>query len=95
MNFDLETTEPITTAMIDHFRDLFDVNSMDGVYPKMNELYVYVQETRHGLRLLSELLALGENVSTAKILDAIAQHLRDDKEKQQDAIPIQEHTIMV
>ncbi|EPZ32260.1 hypothetical protein O9G_003403 [Rozella allomycis CSF55] len=73
----IDAPDPITLSMIDHFKDLFDVTSIEGVYPKMNELYVFVQETKHGLRILADLLDLSPSVSTSKILESMASYLRE------------------
>ena len=71
------TDDPITASMIDHFKDLFDVESLEGIYPKMNELYVYVQETKTGLRILSSLLGLDDHVSIVRILEESANFIRN------------------
>jgi hypothetical protein len=71
------TDDPLTISMIDHFKDLFDVESMEGIYPKMNELYVYVQETKTGLRILSSLLGLDDHVSVVRVLEECANFIRN------------------
>eukprot|EP00656_Telonema_subtile_P054268 TRINITY_DN8072_c0_g1_i2.p1 TRINITY_DN8072_c0_g1~~TRINITY_DN8072_c0_g1_i2.p1 ORF type:complete len:232 (-),score=85.98 TRINITY_DN8072_c0_g1_i2:54-749(-) len=41
-----------------HFQHLFDVSSADGVLPKINEIYLFTEETRNMLTLIRSLLNL-------------------------------------
>ena len=73
---DASADEPITASMVEHFKDLFDVENLEGVYPKMNELYVYVQETKTGLKIIANLLNLPETAAIVKILEEAATSIR-------------------
>jgi hypothetical protein len=48
----------MNTKIIDHFRQLWGVEKLDGVFPKMNEVYLYVGETRSFVLRLGSTLRL-------------------------------------
>lgn len=64
------------SAMVSHFQKLFDVNSLNGVYPRMNEVYTKLGEMTNAMRNLHELLELGKDLPPA----AFSHH---SKEKRQ------------
>lgn len=45
--------------MVSHFQKLFDVTSLSGVYPRMNEVYSRLGETSNTMRNLRDVLQLG------------------------------------
>lgn len=45
--------------MVSHFQTLFDVTSLAGVYPRMNEVYTRLGEMTNTMRNLREVLDLG------------------------------------
>uniref|UniRef100_A0A8D2IYL4 Centrosomal protein of 70 kDa n=1 Tax=Varanus komodoensis TaxID=61221 RepID=A0A8D2IYL4_VARKO len=45
-------------AIVSHFQKLFDVNSLNGVYPRMNEVYTKLGEMTNAMRNLRDLLEL-------------------------------------
>lgn len=49
----------ILRAIVSHFQKLFDVPSLTGVYPRMNEVYTRLGELNNAVRNLQELLELG------------------------------------
>lgn len=49
--------------MVSHFQKLFDVNSLNGIYPRMNEVYTKLGELTNAMRNLHELLELGTGLS--------------------------------
>lgn len=49
-------------AIVSHFQKLFDVPSLDGVYPRMNEVYTRLGEMHNAVRNLQELLELGDGL---------------------------------
>lgn len=53
------------SAMVSHFQKLFDVNSLSGVYPRMNEVYTKLGEMTNAMRNLHELLELGKDLPPA------------------------------
>ncbi|KAG7235420.1 hypothetical protein INR49_002731, partial [Caranx melampygus] len=46
-------------AMVSHFQKLFDVSSLSGVYPRMNEVYTRLAEMSTSMKNLREVLGLG------------------------------------
>lgn len=48
-------------AIVSHFQKLFDVPSLNGVYPRMNEVYTRLGEMNNAVRNLQELLELGDD----------------------------------
>ena len=48
-------------SIIAHFQKLFDVNSIEGIFPRMNEVYMYLGESHNLLNNLRDILSLGEN----------------------------------
>lgn len=49
-------------AIVSHFQKLFDVPSLYGVYPRMNEVYTRLGEMNNAVRNLQELLELGDDL---------------------------------
>lgn len=47
-------------SMVSHFQKLFDVSSLSGVYPRMNEVYSRLEEMRNIMRNLRDVLQLGK-----------------------------------
>uniref|UniRef100_A0A8C9AAH5 Centrosomal protein of 70 kDa n=1 Tax=Prolemur simus TaxID=1328070 RepID=A0A8C9AAH5_PROSS len=45
-------------AIVSHFQKLFDVPSLNGIYPRMNEVYTRLGEMNNAVRNLQELLEL-------------------------------------
>lgn len=46
--------------MVSHFQKLFDVTSLSGVYPRMNEVYTRLEEMTNMTRNLRDVLELGD-----------------------------------
>ena len=61
--------------MLAHFQHLFDVPHINGVYPKMNELYVFASEQRVAMGQLRSLLRLGVGAPTAAVVNAVRERL--------------------
>ena len=57
---DRPTTEQLQ-SIVAHFQKLFDVSSVSGVFPRMNEIYVRLGETFNTMNTMKELLNLGMN----------------------------------
>lgn len=45
--------------MVSHFQKLFDVKSLRGVYPRMNEVFTRLGEMTNTMRNLRDVLELG------------------------------------
>uniref|UniRef100_A0A8C6S5V5 Centrosomal protein of 70 kDa n=1 Tax=Neogobius melanostomus TaxID=47308 RepID=A0A8C6S5V5_9GOBI len=62
-------------SMVAHFQKLFDVSSLSGVYPRMNEVYCRLGEMNNAMRNIRDALSLGKN----KISDCSHVHIRINK----------------
>ncbi|RHY30024.1 hypothetical protein DYB32_004678 [Aphanomyces invadans] len=62
--------------MIQHFRHLFGVKSMEGVFPKINEVFLFVNEMNNALASIKESLGLASNVSVAHALNELRTALQ-------------------
>ena len=56
-----------------HFRYLFGVKHMDGVFPKMNEIYLFANEMNAFVRELRAILAVDRNVPTASVVKSVLE----------------------
>lgn len=66
---------PTLSAIVSHFQKLFDVNSLNGVYPRMNEVYTKLGEMTNAMRNLHELLELGK----ALLFETCSDHFQGKK----------------
>ena len=64
----------LNNRIVLHFQYLFQVKKLEGVFPKMNELYVYCSEVQSVLRALRSVCRLPVNASPKSVLAAV-QHL--------------------
>jgi hypothetical protein len=48
-----------TSKLLSHFQRLFDIRSFEGILPKMNEIYLFVNEIRPSLKAMRHMLRLG------------------------------------
>nr|XP_006821658.1 PREDICTED: centrosomal protein of 70 kDa-like [Saccoglossus kowalevskii] len=60
-------------SIIAHFQTLFDVDGLDGVYPRMNEIYTKLGETHNVLHTVRELLGLDETAKSTAIVNAVGE----------------------
>ncbi|OQR97250.1 hypothetical protein ACHHYP_12345 [Achlya hypogyna] len=63
----------LVNKMVQHFRHLFGVKSMEGVFPKINEVYLFVNKMNAALEELKAVLGLPPTTSVAATLDALKQ----------------------
>lgn len=61
--------------MVSHFQKLFDVNSLKGVYPRMNEVYTKLGEMTNAMKNLHALLELGMELETKHTVTCSRIHL--------------------
>ncbi|KFM02839.1 Centrosomal protein of 70 kDa, partial [Aptenodytes forsteri] len=68
-------TPPLPTlfAIVSHFQKLFDVNSLNGVYPRMNEVYTKLGEMTNAMRNLHELLELDSSAPPTVVVDTVGK----------------------
>ncbi|KAM6892907.1 LOW QUALITY PROTEIN: centrosomal protein of 70 kDa [Lycodopsis pacificus] len=60
-------------SMVSHFQKLFDVTSLSGVYPRMNEVYSRLGETSNTMRNLRDVLQLDSRVPPAEVVNRVAR----------------------
>ncbi|XP_024864807.1 centrosomal protein of 70 kDa isoform X2 [Kryptolebias marmoratus] len=60
-------------SMVSHFQKLFDVSSISGVYPRMNEVYTRLGEMTNAMRNLRDILGLDSRVSPAEVVNQVAR----------------------
>ncbi|KAM5291847.1 centrosomal protein of 70 kDa [Ctenodactylus gundi] len=63
-------------AIVSHFQKLFDVPSLNGVYPRMNEVYVRLGEMNNAVRNLQELLELDSSSSLCVLVSTVGKLCR-------------------
>ncbi|NXP49802.1 CEP70 protein, partial [Heliornis fulica] len=64
---------PTLFAIVSHFQKLFDVNSLSGVYPRMNEVYTKLREMTNAMRNLHELLELDSSAPPTVVVDTVGK----------------------
>uniref|UniRef100_A0A3P8PA74 Centrosomal protein of 70 kDa n=1 Tax=Astatotilapia calliptera TaxID=8154 RepID=A0A3P8PA74_ASTCA len=60
-------------SMVSHFQKLFDVTSLRGVYPRMNEVYTKLGEMTNAMRNLRDILDLDGGVSPAEVVKHVSR----------------------
>ncbi|XP_062972710.1 centrosomal protein of 70 kDa isoform X2 [Elgaria multicarinata webbii] len=60
-------------AIVSHFQKLFDVNSLDGVYPRMNEVYSKLGEMTNAMRNVRELLELDISAPPCVLVNTVGK----------------------
>ncbi|XP_039074135.1 centrosomal protein of 70 kDa isoform X2 [Hyaena hyaena] len=63
-------------AIVSHFQKLFDVPSLNGVYPRMNEVYMRLGEMNNAVRNLQELLELDSSTSLCVLVSTVGKLCR-------------------
>uniref|UniRef100_A0A146Y8Y7 Centrosomal protein of 70 kDa n=1 Tax=Fundulus heteroclitus TaxID=8078 RepID=A0A146Y8Y7_FUNHE len=66
-------TRHTLASMVSHFQKLFDVPSLSGVYPRMNEVYARLGEMTNALRNLRNLLDLDSKASPAAVVKQVSR----------------------
>ncbi|XP_034720771.1 centrosomal protein of 70 kDa isoform X2 [Etheostoma cragini] len=60
-------------AMVSHFQKLFDVRSLSGVFPRMNEVYTRLGEMTNAMRNLRDVLQLDCRVPPAELVNHVSR----------------------
>ncbi|CAN2389071.1 Centrosomal protein, partial [Pristimantis euphronides] len=60
-------------ALVSHFQKLFDVPSLSGIYPRMNEVYSKVGEMNNAMKNLRCLLGLDDTASAGTVVNAVGR----------------------
>jgi hypothetical protein len=65
--------ELLVSRIVRHFQHLFGVKNMEGLFPKINEVYLFVNEQDSFLKNLKGMLGVGTDGSNALVLSQIQQ----------------------
>eukprot|EP00002_Diphylleia_rotans_P023848 TRINITY_DN4699_c0_g1_i8.p1 TRINITY_DN4699_c0_g1~~TRINITY_DN4699_c0_g1_i8.p1 ORF type:complete len:778 (+),score=173.93 TRINITY_DN4699_c0_g1_i8:47-2380(+) len=68
--------EVLLHKIVLHFQKLFDVKSVEGVFPKMNEVFLLLNESRNGIKILRETLGLEATSSFSACNTAVAELMK-------------------
>nr|XP_020508002.1 centrosomal protein of 70 kDa isoform X2 [Labrus bergylta] len=60
-------------SMVSHFQKLFDVTSLSGVYPRMNEVYTRLGEMTNAMRNLRDVLELDSRAPPAQVVHQVSR----------------------
>ncbi|XP_072288780.1 centrosomal protein of 70 kDa [Eucyclogobius newberryi] len=60
-------------SMVAHFQKLFDVSSLSGVYPRMNEVYSRLGEMSNAMRSIRDSLNLDSRATCAEVLHVVTR----------------------
>ncbi|KAM4602166.1 centrosomal protein of 70 kDa [Polymixia lowei] len=60
-------------SMVSHFQKLFDVRSLSGVYPRMNQVYTRVGEMTNALRNLRDILNLDDRAPPSEVVNRVSR----------------------
>ncbi|KAF0702998.1 Aste57867_7718 [Aphanomyces stellatus] len=67
----------LVNRMVQHFRHLFGVKTMEGVFPKINEVFLYVNEMNNALGTIKSALGLASDISVTNSLNALKHALEN------------------
>lgn len=59
--------------IVHHFQMLFDIRSISGVYPTMNQIYTKIGEQQNVMKILKNYLGLDPSAKPTKVVDAVSQ----------------------
>ncbi|XP_061464979.1 centrosomal protein of 70 kDa isoform X2 [Rhineura floridana] len=60
-------------AIVSHFQKLFDVNSLNGIYPRMNEVYTKLGEMTNAMRNLRVVLELDTSAPPSVLVNTVGK----------------------
>ncbi|KAL1021828.1 hypothetical protein UPYG_G00018570 [Umbra pygmaea] len=66
-------TKNTLQSMVSHFQKLFDVTTLSGVYPRMNEVYTKLGEMKNATRNLRDLLGLDDRAPPSEVVNQVAR----------------------
>nr|XP_020635248.1 centrosomal protein of 70 kDa [Pogona vitticeps]XP_020635249.1 centrosomal protein of 70 kDa [Pogona vitticeps] len=66
-------SQQILYAIVCHFQKLFDVNSLNGIYPRMNEVYTKLGEMTNAMRNLRDLLGLDTSAPPSVLVNTVGK----------------------
>ncbi|XP_028323073.1 centrosomal protein of 70 kDa [Gouania willdenowi] len=96
-------TRHTLSSFVSHFQKLFDVPSLNGVYPRMNEVYTRLGEMTNAMRNLREVLELDSQAAPAQVVNHVTRlvasneqtpelhHLLRDTDIQSIIVKVRQH----
>lgn len=60
-------------SIVAHFQKLFDVYSIEGIFPRMNEIYMQLGETYNSMNNMRDLLGLEPSCKSSDVVNAVAK----------------------
>lgn len=69
--------DELVSQLMNHILYIFDIKELQGVLPKMNQLYIFIEEQRNFLSSMRDLLAL-KGASDHTVLSTISSTLNSD-----------------
>ncbi|XP_030065188.1 centrosomal protein of 70 kDa isoform X2 [Microcaecilia unicolor] len=58
---------------VSHFQKLFDVTSLNGIYPRLNEVYTKLGEMNNAMRTMCELLGLDDSAPASVLVNMVGR----------------------
>uniref|UniRef100_UPI003AAD46F8 centrosomal protein of 70 kDa isoform X1 n=1 Tax=Centroberyx gerrardi TaxID=166262 RepID=UPI003AAD46F8 len=77
-------------SMVSHFQKLFDVGSLSGVYPRMNEVYTRLGEMTNAMRNLRDALELDDRAPPSEVVNQVARLVSSTE----DTVGLQLHNLL-
>ncbi|CAE1314640.1 CEP70 [Acanthosepion pharaonis] len=68
-----KTSRAMLENIVHHFQMLFDIRSISGVYPTMNQIYTKIGEQQNVMKILKNYLGLDPSAKPTKVVDAVSQ----------------------
>ena len=62
-------------SIVAHFQKLFDITSIGGVFPRMNEVYMQLGESYNAMNNMREFLGLGKNIYEKSVYEVSVVHV--------------------
>ncbi|XP_072041938.1 uncharacterized protein [Amphiura filiformis] len=66
-----KSSRPDHVKMVEHFRNLFDVPTEEGVYARMNDVYIRLAEMQNVYRSLKGVLRLNDDAPISSVLNGV------------------------
>ncbi len=69
-----QNPEMLTNRLLSHMQYVFDIKDIQGLIPKMNQIYLFVEESRNFMSSLREAFGM-ENAQTSTIISETLRRL--------------------
>ena len=61
-----DTSSDQLKTIVAHFQKLFDLNSIEGIFPRMNEVYMRLGESSNSMANMRDILGLGRYIPSGR-----------------------------